>query len=47
MLIIHDHIFYVTNKFIKFTQKHKIVYLCLSAHLTYLLQPFNISVFGF
>lgn len=45
MLIIDDHTSHVCNEFISFTCKHKIVYLYLLLHLTYLLQPFDVDVF--
>lgn len=37
ILIVNGHVFYIINKFIKFMQEYKIVYLCLSTYLTYLL----------
>ncbi len=43
MLIVDGHATHVTNKFIKFTQEHKIVCLCLTAHSTHL---FDVDVFG-
>ena len=36
----------MSTEFIKFTQAHKIICLCLLPHLTHLLQPLDVSVFG-
>ena len=47
MLIVDGHTSHITNKFIKFTQEYKIVYLYLLVYLIHLLQPLNIGVFGF
>lgn len=46
MLIGNGHASHMTNKFIKFTQEHKIVCLYLPANLTHLLQPLDIGIFG-
>ena len=46
MLIVDGHVSHVTNEIIKFTQKYKLVCLCLSAYLMHLLQPLDVSVFG-
>ena len=46
MLIVDGHASHMTNEFIKFTQKHKIVCLCLPAHSRHLLQPLDVGVFG-
>ena len=46
MLIVDDHAFYITNEFIRFTRKHKIVCLYLLTYSMHLLQSLNISVFG-
>ena len=46
MLIVDRNASYVSIKFIQFARKHKIVYLCLPAHSTHLLQPLDIGVFG-
>lgn len=46
MLIIDDHVFHVSNKFIRFTYKHKIVNLYLFLHLTHLLQLLDVGVFS-
>ena len=45
-LIIDGHASHVSTEFIKFIQANKMICLCLSAHLTYLLQSLDIGVFG-
>ena len=46
LLIVDDHASHVSTEFITFTQKHKIICLCLPPYLTYQLQPLDVSVFG-
>ena len=46
LLIVDGHASHVSTEFITFTQKHKIICLCLPSPSTYLLQPLNVSVFG-
>lgn len=46
LLIIDEHISYISIEFIKFMQVHKIICLCFPTHLTHLLQPFDVSIFG-
>lgn len=44
-MIIDGYTSYISTEFIQFTQEYKIVYLCLLAHSTYLLQLLDIAVF--
>ncbi len=46
LLIVDGYTSYISTEFIKFTQTHKIIRLCLPPHLTHLLQPLDVSVFG-
>ena len=46
LLIIDRHASHVSTEFIKVTQAHKIICLCLPPHSTHLLQPLDVSVFG-
>ena len=46
LLIIDSHTSHMSTEFITFTQKHKIICLCLPSHSTNLLQPLDVSVFG-
>ena len=46
LLIFDGHASHVSTKFIKFTQANKIICFCLPPHLTYLLQPLDVGVFG-
>ncbi len=47
MLTVNNYTSHVTSEFIYFPKEHKIVCLCLKAHLSHLLQPFDIGVFNF
>lgn len=46
ILIVDGYASHVSNEFIRFTREYGIVYLCLPAHLTHLVQPLDIDVFG-
>ena len=46
LLIVNRHASYVSTEFIKFTWANKIICLYLPPHLTHLLQPLDIGVFG-
>ncbi len=45
LLVVDGHASHMSTKFIKFTRVHKIICLCLSLHLTHLLQSLDVSVF--
>ena len=46
LLIVDGHASHVSTEFIPFTRANKIICLSLPPHLTYLLQPLDVSVFG-
>jgi hypothetical protein len=46
MLIIDNHLSYITWQFIKYVLSHKIVLVALLPHLTHKLQPLDVSCFG-
>ena len=46
MLIIDNHLSYVTWQFIEYTLSHKIILVALSPYLTHKLQPLDVSCFG-
>lgn len=46
MLIVDKYVFHVSTEFIWFAQEYKIVWLCLLAYSTHLLQPLDNGVFG-
>lgn len=45
LLIINDYASHISSEFTTFAQKHKIIYLYLSLHLTNLLQILDINIF--
>ena len=45
-LIVDGHASHVVTEFIKFTRANKIICLSLPPHLTYLLKPLDVGVFG-
>ncbi len=46
LLIVDGHASHISIEFIKFTRTYKIICLCLPTHLTHLLPPLDVSVFG-
>ncbi len=44
ILIVDGHASHLSTEFIRFTQEHKIVCLCLPAHSTHLLKPPDVGV---
>ncbi len=45
MLLIDDHASYITTSMIDYYVSQKIILLCLSTHITHLLQSLNVEVF--
>ena len=45
MLILYEHRFHVSLKFIDFCIKNQIVAFCLSPYITHILKPLDIRIF--
>jgi len=46
MLLIHDHASHITTQMIDYCISQKIILLCLSTHITHLLQSLDVEVFA-
>ena len=46
MLLVDGHASYITTQAIQFCIDQKIILLCLPAHLTHILQPLDVGIFG-
>ena len=46
MLLMENHLSYLTWQFVEYALAHKIVLVALPPHLTYRLQPLDVGYFG-
>jgi len=46
MLLINDHAFHIATQMIDYCISQKIILLCLSTHITHLLQSLDVEVFA-
>ena len=46
LLILDSHNSHCTYQFCNFAEKHKIIVICLPSHMTHVLQPCDVGVFG-